>query len=52
MLAILLAWEKGLILPGIRLEFLVESHLVLAGVMALVWGLAGRVNGASRSSAD
>jgi hypothetical protein len=39
MLAILFAWEKGLILPGIRLEFLVESHLVLAGLVALVWGL-------------
>jgi hypothetical protein len=42
MFAILLAWEKGFILPGIRLEFLVESHLVLAGLIALVWGfLAG-----------
>jgi 4-hydroxy-3-methylbut-2-enyl diphosphate reductase len=39
MFAILLAWEKGFILPGIRLEFLVESHLVLAGLMALAWGL-------------
>ena len=39
MLAVLFAWEKGLILPGIRLEFLVESHLVLAGLIALVWGL-------------
>jgi 4-hydroxy-3-methylbut-2-enyl diphosphate reductase len=42
MFAILLAWEKGLILPGVRLEFLVESHLVLAGLIALAWGwLAG-----------
>jgi (E)-4-hydroxy-3-methyl-but-2-enyl pyrophosphate reductase len=39
MFAILLAWERGLILPGIRLEFLVESHLVLAGLIALAWGL-------------
>jgi 4-hydroxy-3-methylbut-2-enyl diphosphate reductase len=39
MLVILLAWEKGLILPGIRLEFLVESHLVLAGAIALGWRL-------------
>jgi len=39
MLAILIAWEKGSILPGIRLEFLVESHLVLAGVIALGWRL-------------
>jgi len=39
MLAIMIAWEKGSILPGIRLEFLVESHLVLAGVIALGWRL-------------
>jgi 4-hydroxybenzoate polyprenyltransferase len=42
MFAILLAYQKGLILAGIRLEFLVESHLVLAGMLALAWGfLAG-----------
>ena len=41
MFAILLAFEKGLLLPGVRLEFLVESHLVLAGMLALGWGLAG-----------
>jgi 4-hydroxy-3-methylbut-2-enyl diphosphate reductase len=41
MFAILFAFEKGLILPGVRLEFLVESHLVLAGGLALLWGLAG-----------
>jgi len=39
MFAILLGFEKGFILPGVRLEFLVESHLVLAGVLALLWGL-------------
>jgi 4-hydroxybenzoate polyprenyltransferase len=39
MFAILLAYQKGLILAGIRLEFLVESHLVLAGMLALAWGL-------------
>jgi len=41
MFAILIAFEKSLLLPGVRLEFLVESHLVLAGVIALGWGLAG-----------
>jgi hypothetical protein len=41
MFAILLGFEKGFILPGVRLEFLVESHLVLAGVLALLWGLTG-----------
>jgi (E)-4-hydroxy-3-methyl-but-2-enyl pyrophosphate reductase len=42
MFAILIAFEKSLLLPGVRLEFLVESHLVLAGVLALGWDLAGR----------
>jgi 4-hydroxy-3-methylbut-2-enyl diphosphate reductase len=41
MFAVLLAFEKSLLLPGVRLEFLVESHLVLAGVLALGWGLVG-----------
>ncbi len=41
MFAVLLAFERGLLLPGVRLEFLVESHLVLAGVLALGWRLAG-----------
>ncbi len=39
MIAILFAFEKGLILPGLRLEFLVESHVALAGVIALLWGI-------------
>lgn len=39
MFAILLAYQKGFILAGIRLEFLVESHLVLAGLLALAWGI-------------
>ena len=37
MLAIILAYERGTILPGLRLEFWVESHLLLGGVLALVW---------------
>jgi 4-hydroxy-3-methylbut-2-enyl diphosphate reductase len=41
MFAILLAYQRGLILAGIRLEFLVESHLVLAGLLALAWGFLG-----------
>jgi (E)-4-hydroxy-3-methyl-but-2-enyl pyrophosphate reductase len=39
MFAIIIAYEKGLILPGLRLEFLVESHLVLGGILALAWSL-------------
>lgn len=38
MLAVLLAWERGAVLPGVRLEFLVESHILLAGALALLWG--------------
>jgi 4-hydroxy-3-methylbut-2-enyl diphosphate reductase len=38
MAGILRAYEKGAMLPGLRLEFLVESHVVLAGLLALLWG--------------
>ena len=41
MAGILRAFEKGAMLPGLRLEFLVESHVVLAGLLALLWGWAG-----------
>jgi (E)-4-hydroxy-3-methyl-but-2-enyl pyrophosphate reductase len=33
------AHERGYMLPGIRLEFLVESNFIMAGVMTLVWSL-------------
>ncbi|MFZ0481997.1 MAG: 4-hydroxy-3-methylbut-2-enyl diphosphate reductase [Desulfobacterales bacterium] len=33
------AHERGYMLPGIRLEFLVESNFVMAGVMTMVWSL-------------
>jgi len=39
MLIVLLIHERGSILPGIRLEFLVETLFVLAGVIALLWAL-------------
>jgi (E)-4-hydroxy-3-methyl-but-2-enyl pyrophosphate reductase len=35
----LTAHERGYMLPGIRLEFLVESTFIMAGVAALVWSL-------------
>jgi (E)-4-hydroxy-3-methyl-but-2-enyl pyrophosphate reductase len=35
----LAAHERGYMLPGIRLEFLVESNFVMAGVITLVWSL-------------
>ncbi len=34
---ILLAYERGYVLPGIRLEFLIETLFPLAGVVAFVW---------------
>ena len=39
MLFVLLANEKELMLPGIHLEFLIESHFVLAGIIALGWSV-------------
>lgn len=41
MLAILRGYETGSMLPGVRLEFLVESHVVLVGVLALILEAAG-----------
>jgi len=37
---ILAAHERGHMLPGTRLEFLVETHFVLAGIIALIWSAA------------
>ena len=37
MLSTLLASEKERMLPGIHLEFLIEFHFVLAGMIALMW---------------
>jgi (E)-4-hydroxy-3-methyl-but-2-enyl pyrophosphate reductase len=39
MLAILIAYERGQLLPGTRLEFLLESHFVLAGILSMGWAL-------------
>ncbi|MCG8472416.1 MAG: 4-hydroxy-3-methylbut-2-enyl diphosphate reductase [Desulfobacterales bacterium] len=36
---LMIAYQKRLILPGFQLEFLVESQLVLSGVIALFWSL-------------
>jgi len=37
MLLVFSAYEKGYMLPGIRLEFLVETHFILAGVITFLW---------------
>jgi 4-hydroxy-3-methylbut-2-enyl diphosphate reductase len=34
---ILRAYERGKILPSIKLEFLVETNFILAGVLSLLW---------------
>ena len=39
MLSTLLASEKEQMLPGIHLEFLIEFHFVLVGLIALMWTL-------------
>jgi len=37
LLIVLTVYERGHMLPSNRLEFLVETHFVLAGVIALTW---------------
>ncbi|BCS98742.1 hypothetical protein DSLASN_43740 [Desulfoluna limicola] len=39
MFALLLAYQKRFVLAGVQLEFLIESHLVLSGIIALAWSL-------------
>lgn len=40
MLIVLSAHENGYMMPGIRLEFLIETHFVLSGIITLCWSLA------------
>ncbi|MGA6925577.1 MAG: hypothetical protein WBY88_07845, partial [Desulfosarcina sp.] len=37
MLALVVAYEKGRMLPGMRLEFLVESLFLFSGVITMLW---------------
>ncbi len=39
MFGILFAFQRDYILPGIRLEFLLETHFILAGIITSVWVL-------------
>ena len=39
MLLVLFIYQRGHMLPGIRLEFLVETNLILTGVLAFVWSM-------------
>lgn len=36
---VLLAHDRRYMLPGARLEFLIETHFVLAGIVAIIWSL-------------
>ena len=37
----LLAYQKGWLLPGMRLESLVEGNFLLSGLLALLWKSVG-----------
>lgn len=37
MLFVLITHNKGYVLPGVRLEFLIESHFILAGLLTFMW---------------
>ena len=39
LLLLLAAYERGLLLPSVKLEFLVETNFILAGVIAFLWSL-------------
>ena len=41
LLLLLSAYERGVLLPSVRLEFLVETNFVLAGVTVFLWSLPG-----------
>ena len=36
---VIMVYEKGQLIPGIRLEFLVESLFVLAGIITVLWSV-------------
>lgn len=39
MLVMLANYDRANLLPGIRLEFLVETHFIVCGVIALLWSI-------------
>jgi len=41
LLLLLSAYEQGVLLPSVKLEFLVETNFVLAGVIAFLWSVFG-----------
>jgi 4-hydroxy-3-methylbut-2-enyl diphosphate reductase len=41
LLILISAYEQGILLPSVKLEFLVETNFVLAGMIAFLWSLLG-----------
>ena len=41
LLFLISAYERGILLPSVKLELLVESNFILAGVFAFLWSLLG-----------
>ena len=41
LLLLLAAYEQGILLPSVKLELLVETNFLLAGVIAFLWSLLG-----------
>jgi 4-hydroxy-3-methylbut-2-enyl diphosphate reductase len=41
LLLLLAAYEQGILLPSVKLELLVETNFLLAGVLAFLWTLLG-----------
>ncbi len=39
--AVLLAYERDLMIPGVRLEFLLETNFLVAGALAWLWTIIG-----------
>jgi 4-hydroxy-3-methylbut-2-enyl diphosphate reductase len=40
-LLLISAYERGVLLPSIKLEFLVETNFILAGAVAFLWSMFG-----------
>jgi len=39
MLVVITSYERGKLMAGARLEFLTESHFILAGIIGIVWAI-------------
>jgi 4-hydroxy-3-methylbut-2-enyl diphosphate reductase len=39
LLVLVSAYERGFLLPSVKLEFLVETNFILAGIFAFIWSM-------------